>query len=492
MLSTVLNSDRAIEVNIEIMRAFVRLRKLLLTHAEMARKLKALERKYDSQFRKEYRTTITERTYTIAQKMTRHFTQSSLPNIFQLFHICSNRVEWKTMPKIITQVPRVVVILETCVQPDRQKLDGLLRYVRFYGPWHLHIIQNRVGEQRLAHFEAWNANGIIVGQSMFDMEKILARTKLPLVLIDPLPCHLVPDSPFFRFSYIQNDAASVGIMAADFFLKKGFKNFAYVGEVLDRLWSRGRGQGFADQLSKAGFSCHIYPPLTRTEINDWAVEQAKLTRWLAGLPKPVALFAAMDIRARQVLDTCLINDIKVPDDIAILGVDNDEQLCLGSFPTLSSIECDMGQCGFMAAQLLDEQMRGKLKRKTVLTYGVKRIAVRQSTHAAQPVEDRLVARALEFIQLNACEGINVTDVVTYLKVSRRLAEIRFRKTCGHSILDEIQSVRLERVKRLVAETNFPIREITDRSGYQTDDHLRRIFKRHFGMTMQECRQRTGS
>jgi len=391
------------------------------------------------------------------------------------------------MPKIFTQTPRVVVILETCVQPDREKLDGIFKYVRFYGPWHLHIIQNRVGEQRLAHFETWDANGVIVGQSMLDMEKTLARTKLPLVLIDPLPRHLVPPSPFFRCSYVQNDSVSVGVLAADYFLKQGFRQFAYVGEVLDRSWSRGRGQGFAGRLEEAGFTCRTYAPLTADEISDWSVEQAKLTRWLAELPKPVALFAAMDIRARQVLDTCLISGIKVPDDIAILGVDNDEQLCLGSFPTLSSIECDMGRCGFMAAQLLDEQMRGKRKRRTVLTYGAKKIAERQSTHAVQPVQDQLVARALEFIRLNACEGIGVSDVVAYLKVSRRLAELRFRKTCGRTLLDEIQTVRLERVKRLVTETDFSIREITDRSGYQTDDHLRRIFKRHFGKTMRDCR-----
>jgi LacI family transcriptional regulator len=389
---------------------------------------------------------------------------------------------------MFTRTPRVVVILETCVQPDREKLNGILKYIRFYGPWHLHIIQNRVGEQRIAHFEAWQANGVIVGQSMLDMEEALVRSKLPLVLIDPLRRHLAKNSPFAGCSYVQNDSVGVGVKAADYFLARGFRHFAYVGEVLDRLWSQGRGQGFADRLRAAGFACQAYEPLTDTEIQDWAVEQAKLAHWLAGLPKPVALFAAMDIRARQVLDTCLINGIKVPDEVAILGVDNDEQLCLGSFPTLSSIECDMGQCGFMAAQLLDEQMRGKRKRKTVLTYGVKKTVERQSTHAVQPMQDRLVARAVEFIRLNACEGIGVSDVVAYLKVSRRLAELRFRKTCGRSILDEIQAVRLERVKRLVSETDFSIREITDRSGYQTDDHLRRMFKRRFGKTMRECRQ----
>ncbi len=392
------------------------------------------------------------------------------------------------MPKIFTQTPRVVVILETCVQPDREKLDGIFKYVRLYGPWHLHIIQNRVGEQRLAHFAAWRADGVIVGQSMLDMEEALARARVPLVLIDPLPRHLAPGSPFARFSVVRNDAKQVGAAAADLFLKHGFSNFAYVGEVLDRPWSQGRGQGFAGRLSESGCSCQIYPSLTAREKRDWAVEQAKLTRWLAGLPKPVALFAAMDIRARQVLETCLINGIKVPDDVAILGVDNDEQLCLGSFPTLSSIECDMGACGFMAAQLLDEQMRGKRRRKAELSYGVKRTVSRQSTRALQPVQDTLVTRAIEFIRLNACEGIGVPDVVAHLKVSRRLAELRFRHACGRSILDEIQNIRLERVRRLVTETDYPVREITDRSGFQTDDHLRRMFKRAYGMSMRECRR----
>lgn len=398
----------------------------------------------------------------------------------------------KAMPKIFTQTPRVVVILETCVQPDREKLDGIFKYVRLYGPWHLHIIQNRIGEQRLAHFEAWHADGVIVGQSMLDMEEALARARAPLVLIDPLPRHLAPGSPFARFSAVRNDAAQVGAAAADYFLEHGFRNFAYVGEVLDRPWSQGRGQGFAGRLGEVGHACRIYPALTAKERRDWAVEQAKLTRWLAALPKPVALFAAMDIRARQVLETCLINGIKVPEEVAILGVDNDEQLCLGSFPTLSSIECDMGSCGFMAAQLLDEQMRGKRKRKVGLTYGVKRIVARQSTHAVQPVQDQLVARALEFIRLNACEGIGVPDVVAHLKVSRRLAELRFRQSCGRSILDEIQSVRLERVRRLVTETDYPVSEITDRSGFQTDDHLRRMFKRAYGVSMQEYRKITAA
>jgi DNA-binding LacI/PurR family transcriptional regulator len=147
------------------------------------------------------------------------------------------------MPKIFKQTPRVVVILETCVQPDREKLDGIFKYVRFYGPWHLHIIQNRVGEQRLAHFEAWHANGVILGQSMLDMEAALSKAKVPLVLIDPLPRHLAQSSPFFRCSCVQNNAVSVGVAAADYFLKQGFKQFAYVGEVMDRLWPQGRRQG---------------------------------------------------------------------------------------------------------------------------------------------------------------------------------------------------------------------------------------------------------
>lgn len=392
------------------------------------------------------------------------------------------------MLKIFTQTPRVVVIQETCADAGRKKMDGILKYAKLYGPWFLHSIQNRVGEQRLDHFGDWGASGAIVGQSMLGMESALQHSGLPIVMMDPDHQYLDPGSAFAGYDRIENDGTAVGISAAEFFLTKGFTHFAYIGEALNRPWSIRRGQGFGDRLATDGFVCHHYPVSRDTGSMDWAEEQTRLADWLRELPRPIALFAAMDIRARQVLDTCLINKIQVPAEMAILGVDDDEQLCLGSYPSLSSVECDMTQCGFMAAQLLDEHMRGRRRGKEVLTYGVKKIVERESTHAVQPLPDQLVARAMEFIRLNAYEGIDVHHVVAYLKVSRRLVEMRVRQSCGCSILDAIQSVKLERVRRLLVETDLSIREITDRSGYQTEDHLRRLFKRRFGMSMREFRK----
>lgn len=156
-------------------------------------------------------------------------------------------------------------------------------------------------------------------------------------------------------------------------------------------------------------------------------------------------------------------------------------------PPLSSIHRDTETCGFMAAQMLDRLMRRETRRREIFRYGVRKIATRDSTQRSALITDPLVQRAREFIRINAGIGIGVPDIVKHLNVSRRLAETHFRKALGHSLLDEIQNVRLERVERLLQETELPLTEVCTRCGYRTDVHLRRIFKRRFGCSMLQYR-----
>ena len=209
---------------------------------------------------------------------------------------------------------------------------------------------------------------------------------------------------------------------------------------------------------------------------------------MQALPKPCGLMAAVDLRAKQVLDTCRTANIRVPEEIAVVGVDNDATICENTTPTLSSVLPDFEGGGYLAAELLDRLFRG-LQRKTLhLTYGVRGIVQRQSSQYLRQ-SDRMIASAIEFIRLNACAGITVTDVVTQMSVSRRYAERHFRAACGHSVLDEIQHHRLERVCSLLRETNLPIREIGERCGYDTEIYLKVLFKKRFGMTMRDYRKR---
>jgi LacI family transcriptional regulator len=392
------------------------------------------------------------------------------------------------MPKTLKRIPHVMVIQETSVQPGRDKLRGIFNYAHLYGPWHLHLVHGRSGELKPTVATDWKGyDGILAGQMMFGLADILERTRTPIVLIDPLDDALKPGSPFSKLSCTLDDSSSVGRAGADYFLERNYRHFAYVGEPLNRNWSVLRGESFRHRILEAGQTCYLYPMTAATA--DGPSDEPLLAAWLKELPKPVALLAAMDSRARQVIDLCTEAGLRVPQDVAVLGIDNDELLCAGSIPTLSSISRDTEACGFMAAQMLDRLMRRETRKREVLRYGVREIVTRDSTQRSAQMADPLARRAREFIRINAGTGIGVPDIVKHLSVSRRLAETRFRAASGHSLLDEIQAARLERVERLLKETRLPLTEICNRCGYSSDVHLRRIFKRRFGCSMRDYRER---
>lgn len=392
------------------------------------------------------------------------------------------------MLKILNNIPRVMVIQETSVQPGRDKLRGIFNYAHLYGPWHLQLVQGRSGEHKPTTATDWKEyDGIIAGQMMLDLSDVLKRTRTPIVLMDPLDDALKPGSPFAKLSCTLDDSDRVGKAGADYFLERGYKHFAFVGEPLNRNWSVHRGESFVRRLGEAGSVCHLFaPPTTAT---DWKTDEGQLATWLKALPKPVALLAAMDTRAHQVIDLCAATGLRVPQDVAVLGIDNDELLCNGSIPTLSSIRRDTETCGFLAAQMLDRLMRKETRKREVIRYGVREIVTRDSTQREAVPTDPLVQRAREFIRINAGTGIGVPDIVKHLNVSRRLAEMRFRAAYSRSLLDEIQNVRLERVEKLLRETDLALTDICTRCGYQTDVHLRRVFKGRFGCSMRDYRNR---
>jgi LacI family transcriptional regulator len=306
--------------------------------------------------------------------------------------------------------------------------------------------------------------------------------------MDPKGEFLHPGHPLARHSVVQSDTAAIGRLAAEYFLSRKFVNYAYVGEVHGADWSVKRGEAFADRVRKAGFVCHDYGALLKAEQEDAGIERARLCAWLSGLPKPVALFAAMDNRGRQVMDACAWAGITVPRDAAVLSVDNDDDLCETTTPPMSSILLDAERASYEAARLLDDLMRRTTRKRHVITYGPAHVVSRRSTETTQ-IADGVVVRALEFIALNACSGIGVPDVVRHVSASRRLAEIRFRETLGRTILEEIQRVRLERVCTLLKETNLSIGEITRACGFDSESHLGTVFRRRFDCTMRDYRKK---
>ena len=391
------------------------------------------------------------------------------------------------MPLILNRMPQVAVLLPTSVKVCRDMRRGILQYVHRHGPWGLHILEGRQGEQKLIRMKEWGCTGIIGRLYTPELAKAALAARVPLVVMDPLPELLRPEQPLARHSVVRSDTAAVGRLAAEYFLERKFIHYAYVGEVHGLEWSVTRGQAFADAVRKAGFDCHIYTALPKAEQEDAGIERDRLCAWLRNLPKPVALLAAMDNRGRQVMDACVWAGIVVPRDAAVLGVDNDEDLCETTTPPMSSILLDAERASYEAAHRLDNLMRRATSKQLVITYGPAHVVARRSTETTQ-IADGIVVRALEFIALNACSGIGVPDVVRHIHASRRLSEIRFRRELGHTILDGIQRVRLERVCTLLRETNLQIGEIVRACGFDSESHVSILFRRHFGCTMRDYRK----
>ncbi len=383
------------------------------------------------------------------------------------------------------KVPNVALFLATGEKSGRDKFEGILRYMRLHTPWNIHLVDNRVGEQQLVSLKAWGVSGVIIAR-MPDAVALVQQVSVPVVVMDSPTLY---EKQLPKVSYVINDSAAVGAAGAAAFIKWGFREFAYVASSYEWDWSVGRGHGFRNCLAQSDFDCAVYGNLTACERKDWMLDQQRLLKWLRDLPKPVAVLAADDARARQVLETCQLAGIHVPGEVALLGIDNDEFVCENTSPTLSSIQPDFDAGGYEAAALLEQLMRRTLRAPQKRFYGVKRIVERESSRFAHAV-DRRCLLGLEFIRLNACAAISVPDVARQMGVSRRMAELLFRKHVRHSILTEIQNVRLARLKTFLSETALPIGQISWQCGYQSELHAKRMFKRETGMTMSRFRQQS--
>jgi len=393
----------------------------------------------------------------------------------------------KIMKGVFQKTPNVVLFLATGEKAGRDKFQGVLRYMRLHTPWNIHLVENCVGERQLVNLKAWGVTGVIIAR-MPESIRFVAPAGVPTVVMDSPALYR---KCVAKASFVMSDSEEVGEVGAKAFLKQGFLHFAYVPSAYEWDWSVLRGRGFQACLARAGFGCDVYRRLTPGERKDWTLDQKRLTRWLLGLPKPAAVLAADDARARQVLETCQLAGLNVPGDIALLGVDNDELVCENTSPTLSSIQPDFEAGGYEAAALLEQLMRRAVRKPQNRFYGIKRIVVRESSRFARDV-DRRYLRGLEFIRLNACEAISVPDIARHMGISRRLAEVLFRKYVGHSILNEIQQVRLARLKTFLSETVLPIGQISGQCGYQSELHAKRVFKQQTGLTMSQFRKRSRS
>lgn len=395
------------------------------------------------------------------------------------------------MNHVRTRIPQVALLLPTSVKTCRELLRGVLHFVHLHGPWTVHIIEGREDEQKLSRLETGDCTGIIANlESRFP--KHFLKSPVPTIITDPQDAFLDPSNPLSTWSRVVCDNRPIGKRAAAHFLERKFRHFAFVGQVNGASWSEERRTAFCERLSQDGFSCAVYPKLSAAARTNFSVEQSSLCDWLKALPKPVAILVANDVRGRQVLNSCLKAGLAVPQEVAVLGVDNDEILCETAYPQLSSIQMTAEQAGFEAARLLDSMMNSSRRgppRQTIITYGFSHLVTRRSTETDQ-IADALIARALEFIRINARVPLAVEDLLRHLGASRRLVERRFKAVTGRTVYAEIMRVRLERVQMIVRETPMTIEAIAESCGFASASHLSMVFRKHFDITLSAYRRQT--
>lgn len=383
-------------------------------------------------------------------------------------------------------MPQVAVLLETSHGVSRAMLQGIFDYVRVCGPWSLNVIEGGANDQRLPDTRLWKGDGIIARVPNTAVAKAILSSRLPAVLFNPSDTYLNPAHPLSRYSRIQFDSEAIGTLAAEFFLSRTPRRIAFVGAASDNNWSRWRQEAFTRRLETAGVPCSVYPQ-PPPDQREWIVERPRLRRWLKQLPKPAALFAANDSRARQVIDACLISGIAVPYELTVLGVNNDPLICETCIPPLSSIAVDDERAGYEAASLLDRIMKGDEQPGRVIRHSPREVVERTTTTDLH-LSDKRVIRALEFIRINAGFNLRVSDVADHLGVTPRWAEECFKQALGHSLHDEIHRTRMATIRQMVANTDRPFSEIATQCGFRSVNHLCKLFKETFTCTMSDLRK----
>lgn len=376
--------------------------------------------------------------------------------------------------------PKVILLIETSRAYGRALLRGITKYSRLHGPW---VFYSEPGglEKVLPHLKGWGANGIIMRDSRKGEEVI--KMGVPVIV----SVHL--KEQISGLPFIDTDGVKIGEMAAEHLLNRGLQWFGFCG-YNELHWSRVRCQNFVRKIAEAGFDTNIYKP--KVSRSRWSVEkeQALMAEWLKSLPKPVGVMTSNDDRGRQLTEVCKIVGLRVPEEVAIIGVDNDDLVCELSDPPLSSVALNVERGGYEAAELLDRLMKGEKMRNQSIIVPPTHIKIRQSTDILA-IEDKDIIEAVRFINENAKHPIRVGEVANAVALTRRTLQQRFRRSLNRTVHDEIRRARMGQVARMLAETNLSVSEIAVALGYTGVEKISRYFRREMGMTPVAYRKHHG-
>jgi LacI family transcriptional regulator len=316
----------------------------------------------------------------------------------------------------------------------------------------------------------WQGDGIIARIENEETASYVQQLQVPTV--DLSASRLVPNLPC-----VETDNQTIAQWAAEHFVSRGFKHYAYCGDPAF-AWSIQRYEHYKSYLEQLNFEVHTFQRKTSPVITE---ERLAMTAWVQQLPKPIGIMACYDITAQKLLEACRLGGVSVPEEVAVIGVDNDDLLCNLSTPPLSSIHPDTKQTGYLAASLLDQMMSGIVIEPRIYEIKPLQVVTRMSSDIIA-VEDPYVSDAIQFIREHAYEDLLVNDLLRHIPLSRRSLDHRFHQTLGRTVHEEIIQVRMKLVMRLLAETDWSMPQIAEKLNFKHPEYMSVAFKKFSGLS----------
>ncbi len=369
---------------------------------------------------------------------------------------------------------RVALLIETSRAYGRDLLQGVKRYSVEHGPWSLFVEARDLDSKPPVWLSSWDGDGILVRSGSDRIAAAVARARVPTVELRST--RRAASSPFVG---VDNEA--VGQIVAEYFVQKGFKHFGVYSLDTEDFFVK-RRDSFVQALRQRGHTCVELCQAGPTEKPEqWEAQQDRLARWIEELPKPAAVMACTDLLGCWFLDACARSGVRVPEHVAVVGVENDRTIDTMSTPPLSSVQLAGEKIGYRAAGILDDLMAGRPAPPTETLLPPVGLVSRKSSDTLA-IEDPLIAKAIRLIREGACGGLNVTDVLEAVPVSRSSLERSCRRLIGRSPNEEINRVKIESVSELLRETDLNLDQIAHRCGFKTAQYMLHVFRKTFGMT----------
>ncbi len=387
-----------------------------------------------------------------------------------------------TMKKVsaANEQPTILIPFETARASSRRLLMGIVEYARKRAHWKFFFSEPMyypkcyTTEAFINNLKVLSPSAVFTYINDARVVEVINKLGISAVII-PL------SEPIEGIPNLLENWDETGRMGAEYFISKGHINFAYAG-FKNLVWSEQRRKSYVDCIEQIGGKVNVYEKIKAVQKHNWKLEDKRMANWLQKLPKPVGVMCCNDDFAQQLLNSCEIAGLSVPEEVAILGVDNDELVCELSNPPLSSIVMDHNKVGFQIGRLLDRLISGKKWDGKNIFINPVRIVTRKSTDYLA-ISDREVVKAIHFIEKNSLErNLTVEDVVDSTFVSRRTLEKRFQDNLKCSIYSKIKQIRVSHFMKYLLETNMPVYEIATKMGFKEIKHVSKYFREETGMS----------